>query len=307
MQKEERLRIDFPPDIELIDTHVHMWNLQHESLKWSWIDTPENHPIVGNIDSVKSRAFEMEHLETESRFAAVSGFVHVQAALGSPNPVDETRWLDNMSREHPKLKAIIGHADLALPIASEQIDQHLESQLFRGIRDFALEPYLASGEYEHTFEANLAMLAEKQLVLDMDCEYVNMRAAHDLARRHPELIIVLEHIGFPRQRDTEYFAAWRKGVAALAEAPNVVCKLSGMAMTNPSYSYSELRPWVEHCVDHFGPQRLMVGSNWPLDRARGSYDAIMAHTRALISELAGDHSVEILRNTAQRIYTIENN
>jgi hypothetical protein len=59
-------------------------------LRWDWIDTDDDHPILGDIDPIRMRAFEMKHFHAESRFADVEGFVHVQAALGSPNPVDET-------------------------------------------------------------------------------------------------------------------------------------------------------------------------------------------------------------------------
>lgn len=293
------------PTLEpLVDTHVHMWNLAHPTLTWNWIDTPDDHPILGNIDSVKMRAFEMRHLEAESRFAGVEAFVHVQAAIGSADPVEETRWLTAMAQEHPALRALVGHADLGGARLAEQLAGHLESPIFRGVRDFAIEPYLASGEQARAVEDGLRRMTAERLVLDLDCEYPNMAAARALAERHAELVVVLEHIGFPRRRDDEYLAAWRAGISDLAQAPNVVCKVSGIAMTDRFFTLDSLRPWVRHCVESFGPNRIMVGSNWPLDRVVGSYDAIMNHVRALISEDSPADREQMLRGTAQRVYRL---
>lgn len=288
----------------LIDTHVHLWNLAHPRLTWNWVDTPDDHPILGNIDPIKMQAFEMLHLEAETRFAAVEGFVHVQAAIGSADPVEETRWLTEMAREHPLLRAIVGHADIGTTRLSEQLDGHLESPLFRGVRDFAMEPYLASGEQDRAVEDGLRLLAERNLVLDLDCEYPNMAAARAMAERHPDLVVVLEHIGFPRRRDDEYLAGWRTALADLAQAPNVVCKVSGVGMTDTRFTLESLRPWVRHCVESFGPDRIMVGSNWPLDRLCASYDPTMNHLRELIAEDSPAEREQMLRGTAQRVYRI---
>lgn len=289
----------------LLDTHVHLWNLAHPRLKWNWVDTPDDHPILGEIDSVKMRAFEMHHLMAESRFAGVDGFVHVQAAIGSADPTEETRWLTKMAGRCPALKALIAHVDIGSDAFPAQMAEHEQSPLFRGVRDFAMEPYLAAGEDVAAVERDLRTLASGSMVLDLDCEYPNMGAAHDLAERHPELVIVLEHMGFPRRRDDDYFDSWSAAVADLACAPNVICKISGIVMTDRTFSMSSLRRWIRHCVESFGPDRVMVGSNWPLDRIAGSYDAILAHIRGLIAEDTPNEQIQMLRGTAQRVYRIQ--
>lgn len=289
----------------LLDTHVHLWNLAHPSLRWNWVDTPEDHPILGEIDSVKMRAFEMQHLMAESRFAGVDGFVHVQAAIGSADPTEETRWLTEMARRCPALKALIAHADIGSDAFPAQMAGHEQSPLFRGVRDFAMEPYLAAGDRVAAVERDLRTLAAGSMVLDLDCEYPNMGAAHDLAERHPELVIVLEHMGFPRRRDDDYFDSWSAAIADLACAPNVICKISGVVMTDRIFSMSSLRRWIRHCVESFGPDRIMVGSNWPLDRIAGSYDSILAHIRGLIAEDTPHEQIQMLSGTAQRVYRIQ--
>lgn len=290
----------------IVDTHVHLWNLAHPTLRWDWIDTDTDHPVLGDIDPIKMRAFEMKHLNGESRFAGVKAFVHVQAAIGSADPVDETRWLTAMAQEWPQLQGIVGHVDLGKADADDVLDRHGESPLFRGVRDFAVEPYLAADERDATLEASLASLARRGLVLDLDCEYPNMAAARALAERHPELTVVLEHIGFPRRRDADYAAGWRQAITDLAAAPNVVCKLSGIAMTDPLFTPDSLDPWVRHCIQTFGPSRCMVGSNWPLDRLFSSYDVIMDVYRVSVADLTDEEREQILTGTARRVYRLHN-
>lgn len=293
-----------PHLLPVVDTHVHLWNLGHPTLRWSWVDSDDDHPILGDIDPVKMRAYEMPHLWAEARFAGVSGFVHVQAAIGSADPVEETRWLTRMAAEHPALVALVAHADLGRADTEHVLDGHSQSPLLRGIRDFAVEPYLAGGTTVAAFESSLSSLARRGLVLDLDCEYPNMASALAMARRHPDLTMVLEHIGFPRRRDEEYATAWRSALSDLARAPNVVCKISGVAMTDRSFTPESLRPWVRHCLEAFGPQRCMVGSNWPLDRMCSSYDVIMGLYRSCVDDLGDDERAMVLSGTAGRVYRL---
>lgn len=126
------------------------------------------------------------------------------------------------------------------------------------------------------------------LVLDLDREYRNITPARALAERHPELVVVLEQIGFPRSRDSDHASAWRSGMVDLAAAPNVVCKISGAAVTDPLFTLESLAPWVRHCLETFGPSRCTVGSNWPLDRLCSTYDVIMVAYRDCAAKLTAD-------------------
>lgn len=290
----------------IIDTHVHFWDMATPDLglKWVWLEKDFVHPILGDIDAMKSVKYGIDAIAAESRFADVSGFVHVQAALGSQDPVDETRWLTRMREGAPVPFTIVAHADLGTEHARAQLDGHAESPYFVGVRDFAAEPMLASGELNPRYEESLAEMARRGIMFDLDCEWMNMGAALELARRHPDLQIVLEHIGFPRSRDDAYFASWRGALSELAQAENVTCKISGLAMTDPHFTRESLERWVDSCVEVFGPDRCVLGSNWPVDRLYSSYDVIMDLYRDYISELSESEQVAILSGNAARIFKL---
>jgi predicted TIM-barrel fold metal-dependent hydrolase len=290
--------------LPIVDTHVHLWDKTQPRLRWDWLEPGAAHPVLGDIEAIKAPKFDATALWSEARFAGVTSFVHVQAAIGSDDPVDETRWLTEMSADGGIPGALVAHADLGLPDAMKVVDAHLESPIMRGIRDFATEPYLAAGEVTSDYEAALRGLTERELVLDIDCEWPNMHAAAALARRHPQLKIVLEHLGYPRRRDGQYFGSWSKAVGELGREENVVCKISGIGMTDHLFTPERLEPWAHRCLEAFGPQRCVVGSNWPVDRIASSYDVIMDLYRTFVAALNDTEQAAVLAGNAQRVYRV---
>lgn len=125
----------------IIDTHVHFsdFGQTEYDLKWVWLEPDFIHPILGDIGGIKARKYTIDELWGEARFADVSGFVHVQAAIGSADPVEETRWLTAMRKDAPAPFTIVGHADLGTADGIPQLEGHLESPYFVGIRDFMSE------------------------------------------------------------------------------------------------------------------------------------------------------------------------
>jgi predicted TIM-barrel fold metal-dependent hydrolase len=291
----------------IIDTHVHFWNMRNPDpgMAWVWLEDNFDHPIIGDIDGMKHLTYDIRHVWAEARFAGVSGFVHVQAALGSSDIVQETRWLTRMREHSPVPFTIVADADLGSAEALAQLDAHGESAYFVGVRDFKAEPLLASGETNSVYEASLEEMTRRGLVFDLDCEWMNMGAARALADRHPNLQIVLEHIGFPRSRDDEYFGHWSAGMRELAGAPNVTCKISGLGMTDPNFTPGSLQRWIDTPLEIFGADRCVLGSNWPVDRLYSSYDAIMAIYRERIAALfdEGDQH-KVLSDNAARLYKL---
>jgi predicted TIM-barrel fold metal-dependent hydrolase len=289
-------------NIPIIDTHAHFYDFSHPELKWVWLEHDFIHPILGNINAIKAWEYLVENFHAESRFSGVEGVVHVQAAIGSPNPVTETVWLTEMNKKSPIPIRIVADSDLGSPNAIAQLKEHAKSKLFVGIRDFKAEPMLAAKEINPNYEASLKWMAKNQIVFDLDCEWQNMSEAHRLAQRHPDLPIVLQHIGFPRKRTDAYFENWKKAIKDLAKAENVTMKISGVAMTDPNFTKKSLKPWVDACLKSFGPDRCVIGSNWPVDRLYSSYDLIMGYYRDYIGKLPTSDQRKVLYKNAARLY-----
>lgn len=289
--------------IPVIDTHVHFWDLGHPELRYDWLQPDVQHPILGDIEGIKHRRFDPGHLWSEARFAAVEGFVHVQAALGTADPVAETAWLDHLQEVTGHPAAHVAHADLAGADIERVLDRHAAYALVRGVRDFSVEHTLASGESQ-SLDPGLCALVRHDLVLDLDCSWQNMAKAAGLAQRHPDLRIVLEHVGYPRNRDPDYMAGWRTGIGSLAAAPNVSCKISGLGMGDPGWTPASLSPLVDHCLETFGADRCVVGTNWPVDRLYSSYDAVLGALRGSLSSLTHAEQEAVLHGNARSVYRL---
>jgi predicted TIM-barrel fold metal-dependent hydrolase len=154
-------------------------------------------------------------------------------------------------------------------------------------------------------ERALAALKVRDLSWDLHCFHEEMGTVSELVRRHPELPIALGHVGFPLERTDAYFADWKTGIATLARAENVVCKVSGLGMADHDWTVDSWRPWVEHVLECFGPRRCMFGSNWPVEGLRTSYDAVVAAFEELTAGLDDSERQDFFVGNAARHYRLD--
>src|SRR5690242_13648978 len=122
--------------IPFVDTHVHYWSLKDPRLRYAWLEPDAVHPILGNIDGVKVLRYMVDEFVAETRFQNVSKCIHVQAAVGIEDPIEETRWLQAQTDRSGFPTGIVAHCDLASPDAECTLERHMEFPALRGIRDF---------------------------------------------------------------------------------------------------------------------------------------------------------------------------
>ncbi|MEX1124518.1 MAG: amidohydrolase family protein [Acidimicrobiia bacterium] len=289
-------------ELAFVDTHVHFndFKLKPE-LQWSWLDVDFVHPVIGDIDGIKTEKYTAPEFQGESRFSNVTKVVHIQSAIGTPDPVAETVWLERMADKHGLPNAIVGEARLQRPEARETLERHAQHPHVRGVRDFGDHPdYLT----DPAFERGYALLEEYRFLYDLDCVWETMGAARDLAGRHPGTTMVVEHAGWPRARSPSYFEDWSRALRDLAQVENVVVKISGLGMSDPRWTIDSLRPWILECIDAFGVDRAFFGTNWPVDRLFSSYPDVINAYAAIISDFALDEQLSMFSANAERIYAI---
>jgi L-fuconolactonase len=125
-----------------------------------------------------------------------------------------------------------------------------------------------------------------------------------VADRHPDLVLVVDHLAKPPIRGDRW-PAWRSELQAAAKRPNVVAKLSGLDTAAESgWTADELRPSVDVALEAFGPDRLMFGSDWPVCRLVSRYPEVMDATKRLISGLTTTEQDAIMGGTARRVYRV---
>lgn len=151
--------------------------------------------------------------------------------------------------------------------------------------------------------AVLAGLRDRGLVFELMAHPDRLRSAASALSRVDGLAVVVEHTGWPRDDSEAERALWRDGIDALADlGPNVVCKLSGLAMPFGSVEAGAMRPWLEHAMDVFGVDRCMFASNFPVDAAYGTFDELYGAFCALTSGVDAPSREMLFAANAERVY-----
>jgi L-fuconolactonase len=316
------------PELAIVDTHHHLWErrdhryLLHEFLA----DVRTGHHVVATV-FVECNAMYRASGPEELRSLGQTEFVTGMAAMSESGLYGDTRVA----------AGIVGFADLTL---GDQVEPVLEAHIragggrFRGVRHSAAwdasdvigNSRTAGGPRlmrEPSFRAGLRRLTALGLSLDAWTFHPQIADTVELARAFPEASIVVGHVGGPLgygpyagKRD-EVFAAWKPAVLELARCPNVVMKLGGMMMRLAAYDYrtepappsskqlADLwRPYIETCIELFGPERCMFESNFPVDKMGIGWVALWNAFKRIAAGASAAEKLALFSGTARRVYRL---
>ena len=291
-------------DIPFVETHHHLWEL--DRFRYGWLTepgTPHHDAALGDYRMIRSTIGNPWRLFREFYGANVIKSVHIEADYSGRDPVEETAWLDEVGRQFGFPHAIVAFCDIEREGAEGELDRHLEaSDRVRGVRIRAHpdDPGTAG------FKAGYAALGKRDLSYELNASPGKLLSGRAVAAANPNVRVILCHAGYPIRRDADYFATWRKEISALAEIDHVACKVSGLGMADHRWDLASIRPWVLHCIEAFGPDRIMFGTNWPVDILYATYLEQTDAYRQIIAE-AGfrtDQQEAMLFRNAERFYRI---
>jgi L-fuconolactonase len=238
----------------MVDAHQHL--LQVARHHYFWLEA----------GSALARDHGLDELR--SQLGGVTATVLVQAAESMRETED---LLDAAAASRGLVRGVVGWVDLASPAACDDIAALASRPLLRGIR-----PMLGFMPDTHWIlrqevQPALAAMVREGLRLDMPARSRHLLLLAELVQRHPALPIVIDHGAKPAIARGE-FTPWARDIAQVARETGVFCKLSGLATeASPAWDDEELRPYVEHLLASFGPERLMWGSDWPVVDLAGGY------------------------------------
>jgi predicted TIM-barrel fold metal-dependent hydrolase len=288
------------PTVPFVDTHFHLHDMKRPELRYLWLERDWVHPLLGNIDALKSQHYWVQDFMAEIRFSNVPKAVHVQAALGTSDPVNETQWLQSFADEFGYPHAIVAECHLDQPDAQAVLERHLQYANVRGIRDFGPGEYLL----DPAWRAGFKLLGKLNLVSCIDTRPERAAQLVDLAKAHPDIQICVDHCALPEKRDPSYFQMWRKAIGAMAQAHNITMKISGLGMCDNRWTLDSLRPWILSCIEIFGTSRVVFGTNWPVDRLYSSYPDIVNAYRTILDGFSDTEQLAMLCGNAERLFRI---
>lgn len=277
-----------------VDTHQHFWNL--DMVEYSWL-VPAYGPIY--------RSFGPQELEPQLRQAGIDLTVLVQSA----NSYDDTNYMLRQADRFDWIGAVIGWVPLWNPQEAIHMldDQFRKHKKFRGIRhlihdeqdpDWILWPMVLEG---------LKVLEERNLIFEVVAVFPNhLKHVPTLAEKFPDLTLIIDHLAKPPIKTGE-MGAWADQLAAAARYPNVYAKISGLntAADWEQWSASDLKPYIDHAIQHFGAHRLMFGSDWPVCLLAGNYQKVWEETNRALAGRSQEEIDAILGETALKVYRLE--
>ena len=313
------------PELPICDAHHHLW------------ERPPRNYLLGELLQDLGRGHNVV-----STVAVECRYAYREGGPEELRPVGETEFLESVANRagaDAAIKtrvaaAIVGHANLTL---GDKVAPVLEAHKaaspyrFRGIRHSTIwdasnalrsdaPPGLLADRH---FRRGFACLGKFDLSFDAWLYHPQLPELDSLARAFPEVTIILNHIAAPLgvgpyagKRD-EVFQVWSRGIAALANCPNVFVKLGGVGSLRSGYDWHEravkpssaelasaLGPYFEWCIEHFGVDRCMFESNFPVEKLSTSYVNLWNSFKRITEKYSASERAALFHDTAARVYRI---
>lgn len=296
--------------IPFVDAHVHMWDLAH--IHYPWLSPPfRDDGPNGSVEPI-ARDYLLDDYFQDSKNWDVRGMVHVDAGADASAALDETAWLQAMADARGRPNAIVAFAALNDPHVEGVLEAHAASPNVRGIRQIVnwhKDPRRSYTARDVTgdpqWAEGFAALGKYGLSFDLQAYPGQFGAIAPLIARHPEVPIIVNHLGMPVVSDEDGVAEWRSGMRALAVSPHVSVKLSGVGFIRRDWATALIRPFLLETIDMFGPHRCLFASDFPTDKLFGSFDRHFNAYAEIVARFSEDERRNMFGRNAVRVYRMD--
>ena len=294
------------PDSLIVDTHQHLWDLTSQKLPW-----------LGDAPAVLRKNYR-----TEEYRAATAGLnvraIYMEVDVAEAGLVAEAEFVLSLAGggQSPTRAAVIGGRPDA-PGFGDYVKRFRDNPHFKGVRRVLHSPATPAGYcLKPEFVRGVRLLGEAGRSFDLCMRAPELMDAVKLTEACPGTRFVLDHCGNP---DLKCFRAprpgedkprhtadqWKRSIDALAKRPNVIGKISGVAASlTPGGGADDLAPAINHCLDAFGPDRVVFGGDWPVCLLGATYQQWVTMLRQIIASRPAEHQRKLWSANALRHYTL---
>lgn len=280
---------------EVVDAHLHLWDPAR--LRYPWLaDLP---PL--------RRAFDLAELDRQRAGVPLTQAVFVQCDCVPEDAAGELLLVREAAAADSRLAGAVAFAPLEQGAAvAPWLEDLAREPLVRGVRRLLQSEPDPAFCLRPDFVAGVGALAAHGLVLDLCLLPPQLASATELVRRVGEVTFVLDHLGKPPVR-AGGFQPWADELAALAELPNVVAKLSGLATEADPERWREedVLPYLRHALACFGPERCLFGGDWPVATLATDYPRWFRTVALACADLDDEGRASVFAGNARRVYRLD--
>ena len=295
--------------LPIIDTHQHLWDLARQTLPWL-ADAPE----------VLRRNYRTEEYREATRDLNVRRAVYMEVDVAENQKVAEMELVVGLARQQNPITvaAVVGGLPASEGFAAyvKQIVQH--RRYVKGVRQVVHNPASPAGFcVRPEFIRGVRLLGENNLTFDICIRPTEIRDGIRLTEACPDTKFILDHLGNadpkawrknnPANEQPSHRADdWRRDIEAISRRPNVICKISGIvARAWRGWTADDLAPAVNHCLDSFGPDRVVFGGDWPVCLLGASYRQWVEALRLIVARRPIADQRKLWSENAARFYRLD--
>lgn len=296
--------------LPIIDTHQHLWDLTQFTLPW-----------VDGAPAINRSYLQSDYAAATTGLNVVKA-VYMEVDVDPAQQVAEAHYIiDQCQRDDtPTVGAVISGRPASDTFAA-YITQFKGSPYIKGVRQVLHGPETPAGYcLQPTFVKNIQLLGELGMSFDLCMRPGELNDAAKLVDQCPNTRFIVDHCG---NADPNIIAAttdlprdpgnpsshtrrqWMDDMAALADRPHVICKISGIiARVSPGWSAATLAPTVNHCLNVFGPDRVVFGGDWPVCTLGASYREWVTALQEIIADRSEEDQRKLLHDNAEQFYRL---
>ncbi len=293
--------------LPIIDTHQHLWDLNRFRLAW----------LAGNT-RLGTSFLTADYLEATRGLNVVKA-VYMEVDVDPVQQRQEAEYVIGLCRsaDHPTVAAVISGRPASEEFAP-YIKAYRDSPYVKGVRQVlhagSAKPGLCLQE---TFVRSIRLLGELGMRFDLCMRPAELADGTRLVDQCPDTRFVLDHCGNadPRWFGTASDGAespirareqWKRDLAEVAKRKNIVCKISGIVarVTPGAWAADDLAPIVNHCLDEFGPNRVVFASDWPVCTMGATLAEWVGALKQIVAERPRDQQRKLFHDNAQRFYEL---
>jgi L-fuconolactonase len=276
------------------DAHLHLFDTQ--ILDYAWLsELPQ-----------LSKPHTLTDMQLATAACDVETFIFVQFECAPTQSLAEVAWVTDQAKQDARIAGIIARAAIekGLLVFSE-LEALKANPLVKGVRRLIqseVDPFFCM---QPDFIDGTRLLSQFDFTFDICIKWHQLPQAIYLVTECPNVQFVLDHLGKPDIADNRW-EPWREHLAALAQLPNVVCKLSGLTaeVKLEDWQISDMQPFVDHAIEQFGTERVLFGSDWPIVDLNANYQRWLETVFELLKAFPEVELRKMLNENARKIYKV---